>query len=320
MAELKTPIFGKNGMFNREGRRVRAVHVLDVEDGGGVLRLYRYDGEPDNSTPHGEGDAYYLHVEAAGYLIPIGYTLHQLAERLGRPEAVRELYGSEEARRERLEAIRDEAGADAYQRMRPLFEAEDRRAQEIGREPARLAAAIRQTMEAHRATFVQALDNGGETWPDYIGAALCGKLDAVPALRARYDELRAQRDREELARREAEAAARMAAQDQEAREALELAAQTIRQGGTLENDEITDGNGTARAVVLRLMDVYGVAVPPRTRAWMRDKLAAVTFAPGGRVSGLQYRRMRGGRCSGAVWDYLAQLVEAVRGKSGEGAA
>ena len=320
MAELKTPIFDNQGMFNQEGRRARYVHVMDAKDGGDVYRLYRHDGAAERSYPNGPDDAYYLHLEAVGYMIPVGYTLHQLAERLGRLEAVRELYGSEEARRERLEAIRNEAGAEAYQKMKPLLDLEDRRAQEIGREPARLAAAIRQEMERHKAAFAAALENGGETFPDYIGAALCGKLEAVPALRARYDELRGQQDRERQAKREAEAAARMAAQDQEAREALERAAQTIRQGGTLDNDEIIDGSGIVRPVVLRLMDVYGVAVPPRSRAWMRDKLASVTFAPGGRVSGLQYRRTRGGRCSGAVWDYLAQLVEAVRTDSGAGAA
>lgn len=317
MAELKTPIFDKNGMFNRQGRKMRAVMVMEIADGGDLFRLWRHDGAPENGFPADENDEYYIHVEAAGYLIPLGWTLSGIAKRLGWPDMVAELYGSEEARAEHFERLR---GVLSDSEICGEFNRETTRAVEVGMNSERIAAFVRREFDRHKAAYQQAVEDGGQSWPDYIGAVLCGKLEAVPALRAHYDELRAQKERERQAQREAEAAARMAAQDQEAREVLERAAQTIRQGGTLANKEITDGSGIVRPVVLRLMDVYGVAVPPRTRAWMRDKLAAVTFAPGGRVSGLQYRRTRGGRCSGAVCDYLARLVEAVRAKSGEGAA
>lgn len=81
-AKLMLPLF-YNGMFNRDGRKIRAVHNYDVSNGEYSYRLWTQAGQPDMDYPRSESDRYLLYVEIQGYLVPLGMTEYRLTERCG---------------------------------------------------------------------------------------------------------------------------------------------------------------------------------------------------------------------------------------------
>ena len=71
-SKLMTPLF-YDGMFNREGRRMRAVLEKEISDGTQTYRLWRAAGKPDLDYPRAENDKYILYVEINGYLATHSY-------------------------------------------------------------------------------------------------------------------------------------------------------------------------------------------------------------------------------------------------------
>lgn len=313
MAELKTPIFDKKGMFNRQGRKMRAVLVQEIHDGGEVFRLWRRDGAPENDFPADKNDEYYIHVEAAGYLIPLKWTLSGIAKRLGWQDMVAELYGSEEDREAHLDRLRSVL---TDREMCEEFNQETTRAVEIGMEPSRIAAFVRRELDRHKSAYQQAVQDGGQSWPDYIGAALCGRLADCEQLMQAYKARREKEAKERAEQAEKESAAYVAERNAQAQAAIDRAADILRHGGTIHNDTVTTyrtkHDATDSPLILRLMDAYGVAVPPRTKAWIRDKVDRLIIKNDGTLGPLYYRRVKGGRPSTAIWDYLQKLADAVR--------
>ena len=312
MSELKTPIFDKDNMFNRQGRKMWAVLVCEINDGGDVFRLWRHDGARENDFPAGENDEYYIYVEAAGYLIPLGWTLSGIAKRLGWPDMVAELYGSEEARAAHFEHLR---GVLTDAEICREFNQETVRAVEIGMKPERLAAFVRRELDRHKAAYQQAEQDGGQSWPDYIGAALCGRLDHCTALMETHRTRKEQEARKRSEQAEKEDAAYVAEHNKMAQETIEKAADILLHGGTIQNEMITTYRSrydtTDSPLILRLMDAYRVTVPPRTRAWIRDKVDRLIVKNDGTFGPLYYRRVKGSRPSAVVWDYLQKLADAV---------
>ena len=84
MSEVKLmmPLFDE-GMYNRAGRRMRAVFIKEVSDGTTTYRLWRKDGKPEVSYPRCDNDRYILHVEVNGYLIPLRMTEFQMIDNCG---------------------------------------------------------------------------------------------------------------------------------------------------------------------------------------------------------------------------------------------
>lgn len=55
--KLMTPLFD-GGMYNRTGRRMRAVFIKEVADGTTTYRLWRKDGKPEIEYPRCDNDRY----------------------------------------------------------------------------------------------------------------------------------------------------------------------------------------------------------------------------------------------------------------------
>lgn len=91
--KLMTPLFD-GGMYNRTGRRMRAVFIKEVADGTTTYRLWRKDGKPEIEYPRCDNDRYILHVEVNSYLIPLRMTEFQMIDNCGYLPAVNELYRS----------------------------------------------------------------------------------------------------------------------------------------------------------------------------------------------------------------------------------
>ena len=80
--KMMIPLF-YGGMFNREGRRMRAAFVREVSDGTQAYRLWRNAGKQDLQYPRAENDKYILYVEINGYLATLGMTDYALADHCG---------------------------------------------------------------------------------------------------------------------------------------------------------------------------------------------------------------------------------------------
>lgn len=80
--KLMTPLFD-GGMYNRTGRRMRAVFIKEVADGTTTYRLWRKDGKPEIEYPRCDNDRYILHVEVNSYLIPLRMTEFQMIDNCG---------------------------------------------------------------------------------------------------------------------------------------------------------------------------------------------------------------------------------------------
>lgn len=110
--KLMTPLFD-GGMYNRTGRRMRAVFIKEVADGTTTYRLWRKDGKPEIEYPRCDNDRYILHVEVNSYLIPLRMTEFQMIDNCGyrKADALRMLtsyaFGIED-----LDAVSDEDRAE----------------------------------------------------------------------------------------------------------------------------------------------------------------------------------------------------------------
>lgn len=95
---------------------------------------------------------------------------------------------------------------------------------------------------------------------------------------------------------------------------LAQAIERIKAGGVVKNDEITfwkDRYDHKKvSVITELMDRYKINVPIRTRGWIMNRLNSVTIKDG--VVGCNWQKSGRAVVSDKFWDYMDQLVKAVR--------
>lgn len=121
------------------------------------------------------------------------------------------------------------------------------------------------------------------------------------------------RERQERsARAKAEARAKEEAERAEQHRQIDCklreAEETIRDGG-----RIVNANLYGKPLVSLLMDRHNITVPLRTKGWIYEKLASVTYNASGRPITLTYRRAsKTQKGSAAVWDYLEQLAASIK--------
>lgn len=180
-ARLMKPLF-YDGNFNRDGKKMRAVFEREISDGTVSYRLWRSDGKPDIQYPRAENDNYLLYAEIRDYLVPLRITDFYLIDHAGYPAAVAELYGNKDARNDYFDNLRksgDDAVLEAVRRERE-------RIMLLGSDPACQASYIKQLFDNNVACFGASKENGGESFPDYVGALILGELDKCVALSAVY--------------------------------------------------------------------------------------------------------------------------------------
>lgn len=305
-AKLMMPLFC-NGMFNCGGRRIRAVHLYDVSDGEHRYRLWTKAGTPDIDYPRVESDRYLLYVEIHGYLAPLGMTEYFLTEHCGYLPAMRELYGGEQARQTLFDGLQGDA-------VREAIAAERTAIARLGGESARQAAYIHGVLSAHLQRYTASKENGGETFPDYIGALMADELDHCMQLAKIYSAHQAQKD----AARRAEAAEQERAHRQavntEKEKVVHAALQTIRDGGTLQNVSLRyykdDGTLVETSLILYLMREYHVNVPLRTQGWIKERLASATVQEDF-CGSVAYYRAKKSPCSQKFFGCMRDLILAV---------
>lgn len=317
-SKLMTPLFYGN-WFNRDSHRMRAVFEREVSNGANTYRLWRAAGKQDRDYPRAENDKYILQVEINGYLISLGLTDFDLIDRCGYKIAVDNLYGGQEGRKLCFDALRKSGDEEVHAALK-----EERvEIERCGQNPVCQADYIQNVLNEHASTYLKAKENGGETFPDFVGAAVMNDLARCQELSALY---RAKRQAEEAARRaraEEEEKAYCAERNQKAEQAISAAIQVIREGGTLKNETVTfyDSRYDAHSysVVNHLMRLYRVDVPLRTQGWINEMLSSVTIQ-NGKCNYYQFLRSKRGRGSEKFFECMNDLIQAVMAQPPEQAA
>lgn len=314
--KLMTPLF-YDGSFNRAGRRMRAVFEREISNGTVTHRIWRGAGQPDISYPRAENDKYILCVELNGYLAPLGMTDFVLTDRCGFEPAAEKLYGGKENRGKWIDSLRESGGYDAVNAAL----ADERREIELcGATPARQADYIQKVLDDHISVYLKAKENGGETFPDFFGAAALNDLGRCVELSAVYRAKRQAEDAARRARAEEEEKAFCEERNNEAEQAVSAAIQVIRDGGILKNDTVrfyqSRCNSSSCSIVNYLMRLYHVDVPLRTQGWINDKLCSATIKDG-KCEHLQFFRSKNGRCSQKFFECMNDLIQAVTAQVSE---
>ena len=308
-SKLMASLF-RNGAFNRDGCRMRAVYEKTVSDGTDSYRLWRGAGKPNLEYRNAENDKYYLYVEINGYLAPLGVTEYVLIGQSG-TMAVDERYGGREARKRHFDELREAKGMDAFY---AALDEENAEIERLGSDPARQAKYIRKSLDDRVQTYLKAKENGGETFPDFVGALILGDLAQCAELSA-ANQAMWWKERQAAAVREAEEEKAFCAERNGiADQAVAYTIQVIRNGGVLKNDTVKFYESRYRAsscsIILCLMRRYGIDVPLRTQGWINGKLVNATIEDG-RCSHVQYLKSKRGRCSEAFFGCMDALIRAV---------
>lgn len=308
--KLMTLLFYE-GNFNREGHRMRVVLEKEISDGTQTYRLWRSAGKPNQKHPHADNDKYLLYVEVNGYLLSLGMTDYNLADRCGFEPAAQKLYGGKEKRGAWIDAHRESGGNDAVS----AAVAEERNIiEQYGGDPARQTAYIRSLLDDHVSTYLKSKENGGQTFPDFAGALVLNELAKCSELSAVY---RAKQQAEAEAHHafvEAENRAYCEEQNRVAEQAVSAAIQVIREGGILENQTVvfyrSRYDSSTCSIFNYLMRQYQVDVPLRTQGWINKKLASATIQDG-RCENLRYLRYKNCRGSQKFFECMNALIRAV---------
>ena len=106
-----------------------------------------------------------------------------------------------------------------------------------------------------------------------------------------------------------------------ANEMIEKVIKIIKSGGRFNNDRVEIFrdyyNSSEYSVVNYLMRKYGIKVPLRTQGWINERLVSVTVDESGNCKQCQFQRVKGGKRSESFWQYINELITAVRSEDRE---
>ena len=310
--KLMQPLF-YNGYFNSESHKMRARFVREVSNGIDAYRLWQSAGKPDLDYPRAENDAYVLHVEIGGYLVPMQLTEFALIDRCGYPAATIELYGGKEQRSAYFNQLRD-GSLDSEQAISNAIAVESELIQYLGSEPARQADYIRGILEQRVASYLESKENNGESFPDFIGALVLGELKTCCELSVKYRAKKHKEALERQARAEAEDRSFCEQQNGLADQKVQQALHILKCGGELKNEIIqffrSKSEVTSYTIINYLLRMHKVNVPLRTQGWINSKLVSVTIE-NGRCGHLRYKKSKGGQCSQRFFDCINELLQKV---------
>jgi len=309
-SKLMTPLFHGQS-FNREGHRMRAVFEREISNGTVTYRIWRSTGKPNVGYPHAENDKYLLYVALNGYLVPLGLTDFDLINRCGVKPVEKKLYGGYKERGQYFDSLRESGGDEAVQ---AALETEKAEIERIGSEPVRQANYIQEILNDHVSTYLKAKENGGETFPDFRGAAVMNDVAKCEALAAAYRAARRERDLARAAKAAEKERLFCEERNKEAQQSISAAIQIILDGGILENETVkfyrSRYDASTYSIFNYLMRLYHVDVPLRTQGWINERLSSATIKDG-KCEYLRYLKSKSARGSQKFFDCMNALIRAV---------
>jgi len=296
------PIF-IDGMFNREGKRVRARQVKTITVDGKEYSLWESAGKPENDYPREDNDKYYLMLLANDYLIPCGETEYGLSIRAGSAKLYKDWYGDFAGRNKYFDELRkDKTYEESEQLIKARVAEENAFIKEYGKDEAAQAEYIKASViEPSIARWIDARDNDGKRY-DFVGAAFLNELGACEAVAKR---IRAEREKEDAVRREE-------AKKKQEREEAERAAEEEKKLLDAENVIVNGGKIEDGKLITGLADKYGITIPIRTRGWILNTFHDATIKPDGYI-GCTYMKKRGSNTHGSdkIYNILLAIKAAV---------
>ena len=314
MSKLMTPLFFK-GNFNRQGKKVRAEFVREVSANGASYRLWRHDAQPERSYPHAENDKYFLHIEVNEHLVPLNQTEYSLNDTLGYAAACDELYGGSAEREKFFDAIRIRYNAtDNFTEFSQAVAREREVIERIGSDPAKWVAYINEFLQYHIKCYQLSVENGGDTFPDFIGAVAMDDLSVCLKLLEVFGEKSSIREKEAAEKRKAEDAAFCEEQNAIAQQQISKTIYGLKHGGRVDNVSIefyqSRYNSKTTSVFNYLLKKYDIATPLRTVGWINNTLQAM-IVKDGTLRSIVFLRKRNGQHSQRAVDAMNALLAAI---------
>lgn len=290
-----------NGMYNREGTRIRANNIKTL----GEYSLWISEGKPDKDYAQNEEDKYYLFVLANDYLVPIGYTMCELKRRAGYDYLNKQWYGSFENREKFFNDLRNSKIEDEnYIRVNALVNEQIAKEEEFIKQQNENEVALTEflkiSIDMTIADYINTRDNGGDRI-NWRGAAFIGELDKCAEIAVVIRKKREDKEQErkrlivEQRAREAEE------QAQAERLAIKEAEKVFINGGKIDNGDI----------IIKLANKHNISIPLRTKGWIMDCLANVTITPDGTMN-YQYYKKKGASGSQTIWNVLHSIHSAIK--------
>lgn len=310
--KMVTPLF-YGYSFNRQGKKIRATVDRVVSNGADVYTMWRKSGKPDYPDAAYDDDMYALGVEVNGYLVPIYHTYHSLVKACGRKPAVSKLFGSEENRSAFFEDLRDNGAKDSE--ILEYCNQEERETWSLGSDPARQADFIKSFLDRRRDAYLSSKQSGSAKLPDFIGATIADDLAYCVDLSERCRKEQEERDREQAKIEHEKKEIYCREQNAVAEKKIANAMDTIRTGGTIKNESVTIyktvSSQKTMTIVSAVMKAVGMEVPVRTKGWIEHKLVHIVVSDG-KCTDLRFMKAKGCKCPEGIFDYLDQMVKAVK--------
>lgn len=310
--KLMKPLFHGNH-FNKNGTKMRAVFCYEVSNGTDTYRLWRSAGKPDVTYPHSENDAYWLHIELNGYLVPLGQSEYDLIHSSGKKPAYQKLYGSLKAREEQREQALTGTGPTLHE----LYSKEMDEIERMGANPEYQADYISTWLDKKVKQYQKAKATGGESAPNYIGALVLQELDQCASLFAVYRDHYERSRQERIAAAQKERDERGMEVNRQLENAVADAEKKLIAGGMIDNAKIEvyqSGQGSRWThLISYLLEKYNIAVPIRTLGWINNNLIRVTIMEANKIR-VSYLQASGSRSKGSekVFNCLYQLIDAIK--------
>lgn len=177
-------------------------------------------------------------------------------------------------------------------------------------------------LNEHLMRYTASKENGGKTFPDYVGALMADELDHCIQLSKIYRSLKQQEDEMRQAQIAEQDRVYQQSVNTEKEKAVGAALQIIRSGGTLKNDTLCyykdDGSFVETSLILYLMREYHIDVPLRTQGWIKERLASATVQEDF-CGSVTYYRAKKSPCSQKFFDCMRDLILAVHNAKKEAA-
>lgn len=152
---------------------------------------------------------------------------------------------------------------------------------------------------------------------EYINNYRPDMIADIDNARAAWEERMNEKDKAKKAERIKEQQAEIKEDNERTAKIIESAKAILRNGGTLENEEITLRNENdyyevkTRSIINHLLDMYNISVPIRTRGFINERLASVTISADLKGVSYSYFRRENSKGSQKVYDLIYALIDKV---------
>lgn len=290
-----------NGMYNREGKRIRANYLKTISDNNIQYPLWINDGKPDKDYTKNEKDKYYLYIEVNDWLVMTGYTEYELEQRAGYEYLNKEWYGDFQGREKYFnENFYNGRTYEEYNNLvKEHIKKEESFIEENSNNEIIQVELINQFVDKAIAKYIDARDNNGK-FADFVGATFINELDKCVEISLI---LRKEREEKELEYKRV-LAEQKAIKIKEWEQAEKLLMEEIEQifinGGI-----IKDGG-----IIVKLADKYNINIPLRTRGWILNNLAEVTITENS-INYRYWKRTKNATGSQTVYSVLREIKTAI---------